>query len=208
MISRWGGIDDGEGGQTSRHNVNLEFEAWVEDGDHFTTQANLTFSPTAAVDLFLNFGQGFHSNDARIVVTGQVIADQVRALEEWGATPQEIRTAFQQINFDTNQAEITSLPRTTGAEIGLRSRMGRRLNFGSALWWIDVDEEYIYIADVGVPEQRGRPRRTGVDVERACGCCPGCGLMVISICRAAACGTRQMTPTVFRWRPRARRPAA
>lgn len=137
----------------------------VADDVIFSPKANLTFSPTAAVDLFLNFGQGFHSNDARIVVTGQVIADQVRALEEWGATAQEIRTAFQQINFDTNQAEVTSLPRTTGAEIGLRSRMGRRLNFGSAVWWIDVDEEYIYVADVGVPEQRGRTRRTGVDLE-------------------------------------------
>ncbi len=137
----------------------------IADDVIFSPKANLTFSPTAAVDLFLNFGQGFHSNDARTVVTGQVIADQMRALEEWGAKFQEIRVAFQQLNFDTDQAGVTSLPRTTGAEIGLRSRVGRGLNFGSALWWIDVDEEYVYSADVGVPEQRGRTRRTGIDVE-------------------------------------------
>ena len=137
----------------------------IADDVIFSPKANLTFSPTAAVDLFLNFGQGFHSNDARTVVTGQVIADQRQALKEWGATDQEIRQVFQQLNFDANQAGVTSLPRTTGAEVGVRTRAGRRLNLGSALWWIDVDEEYVYVADVGVPEQRGRTRRTGIDVE-------------------------------------------
>jgi len=39
------------------------------------------------------------------------------------------------------------------------------LNLSTALWWIDVDEEFIYAAETGVAEERGRTRRWGVDTE-------------------------------------------
>jgi outer membrane receptor protein involved in Fe transport len=39
------------------------------------------------------------------------------------------------------------------------------LNLSAVLWWIDVDEEFIYTAETGVSEERGRTRRWGVDVE-------------------------------------------
>ena len=40
-----------------------------------------------------------------------------------------------------------------------------RLNLGAALWWIDVEEEFIYAAEVGTSEKRGRTRRRGLDLE-------------------------------------------
>lgn len=40
-----------------------------------------------------------------------------------------------------------------------------RLNLAGALWWIDVEDEYIYVADTGAQERRGRTRRWGLDLE-------------------------------------------
>lgn len=39
------------------------------------------------------------------------------------------------------------------------------LNLSAVLWWIDVDEEFIYAAETGVAAERGRTRRWGVDTE-------------------------------------------
>jgi hypothetical protein len=40
-----------------------------------------------------------------------------------------------------------------------------RLNLAAAWWWIDVDNEFIYVAETGAQGARGRTRRRGCDVE-------------------------------------------
>lgn len=57
------------------------------------------------------------------------------------------------------------LPRTVGGELGLRTRLGKRQNLGSAAWWIDVQDEFVYAGDAGKTEEQGRTRRLGIDLE-------------------------------------------
>ena len=82
-------------------------------------------------DLFLNFGLGYHSNDAR----------------------------------DAVQPGGSGLARSTGAEIGARTRLYNRVELAASLWWLDLGSELVFVGDEGTTEQRGPTRRWGVDVE-------------------------------------------
>ena len=82
-------------------------------------------------DLFLNFGMGYHSNDAR----------------------------------DAVQPGGNGLARSTGAEIGARTRLYNRVELAASLWWLDLGSELVFVGDEGTTEQRGPTRRWGVDVE-------------------------------------------
>ena len=93
----------------------------------FTNPASLWHQ----TDLFLNFGMGYHSNDAR----------------------------------DAVQPGGSGLARSTGAEIGARTRLYNRVELASSLWWLDLGSELVFVGDEGTTEQRGPTRRWGVDFE-------------------------------------------
>ena len=93
----------------------------------FTNPASLWHQ----TDLFLNFGMGYHSNDAR----------------------------------DAVQPGGSGLARSTGAEIGTRTRLYNRVELASSLWWLDLGSELVFVGDEGTTEQRGPTRRWGVDFE-------------------------------------------
>ncbi|MFH1571012.1 MAG: TonB-dependent receptor [Gemmatimonadota bacterium] len=88
-------------------------------------KASLVYSPGQAVDLFANLGAGFHSNDARAVIVSQFVRDQVLALELMKATPGEVDTILDTLNFTRSQGDVPTLPRAVGAEVGLRLRWSR-----------------------------------------------------------------------------------
>ena len=93
----------------------------------FTNPASLWHQ----TDLFLNFGMGYHSNDAR----------------------------------DAVQPGGSGLARSTGGEIGARTRLYNRVELASSLWWLDLGSELVFVGDEGTTEQRGPTRRWGVDFE-------------------------------------------
>lgn len=128
-------------------------------------KANLVISPNRSLDLFVNFGTGFHSNDARNIV----IDERVRLLDKQyrreGMNDEQIESALTAQNFDPTHRQTGTLPRAIGAEVGLRTRLANRLNFGAAVWWLDLDREFVWVGDAGTTELSGRTRRYGVDLE-------------------------------------------
>ncbi len=92
---------------------------------------NMIYTPSERVQIFLNAGSGFHSNDARSVV---------------------------------QQQDKHELPRSVGAEIGSLFHLGNRFVATAALWWLDVENELVYVGDDGTTENKGSSRRTGVDI--------------------------------------------
>ncbi len=100
---------------------------------------SLIFGPWAKTEYFLNFGEGFHSNDGRGTTT----------------------------RIDPNTGDrvdsVTPLVRAKGAEIGVRTEFIPNLQSSLALWSLHLDSELVLDADAGtnVP---GRPsQRTGVE---------------------------------------------
>ena len=132
-------------------------------------KANLVISPARARDLFLNFGSGFHSNDARDVVINQRIRDLSRKFERDGLSQEQIADTLAALNFDPAQREAVVLPRAVGGEVGFRSRFADRFHFGAALWALDLESEFVYVGDAGTTEPSGRTRRYGVDMEMRLG---------------------------------------
>ena len=121
-------------------------------------KASVVLSPLPALDVFLNAGVGFHSNDARDVVIARQVATRRRA----GATDAELVAD----RFDPAQADTPVLPRAVGGEVGARLRLfGDRLSLGAALWRLDLDREFVFVGDAGTTELSGRTRRLGVDLE-------------------------------------------
>ena len=97
------------------------------------------FGPWAATELFGNFGLGFHSNDARGVVT------HVDPASGEAVTP------------------VTPLVQTRGGEIGVRTEVVPHVQTSLALWRLDMDSELLFTGDAGTTEPSRASRRQGIE---------------------------------------------
>ncbi|MCL4819118.1 MAG: TonB-dependent receptor [Vicinamibacteria bacterium] len=101
---------------------------------------SLALGPFDRTELYLNYGWGFHSNDAR------------------GAT----------ITRDPASGEpadpVDPLVRARGAELGLRSLALPGVQLTAALWGLDIDSELLFVGDAGTTEASRPSRRRGVEL--------------------------------------------
>jgi hypothetical protein len=101
-------------------------------------KASLIFTPTAASEIYVSGGMGFHSNDAR------------------GTT----------ISVDPSTgarvAPVAPLVRSRGAELGLRLAPVAGLRSTLSAWMLDLDSELLFTGDAGSTEPAAGSRRLGV----------------------------------------------
>jgi TonB-dependent Receptor Plug Domain len=97
------------------------------------------FQPLADSELFLNYGEGYHSNDARVVTCH---------LPTEGCDP-----------------SLETLPVATGEEVGWRTHFGSHVNLSASYWWLQLQDELVFDPDTGTTEARPRSHRQGVEVE-------------------------------------------
>lgn len=100
---------------------------------------SLILGPWARSEFFLNWGQGFHSNDAR-GITAKVTARTGEAIDP--ALP---------------------LVRTRGREIGFRTEWIPGLQSSVAVWQLEMASELVFVGDAGETEASGASRRHGVE---------------------------------------------
>ncbi|MBM3262970.1 MAG: TonB-dependent receptor [candidate division Zixibacteria bacterium] len=125
---------------------------------------NMVFSPGRHVEIYLNSGSGFHSNDARNVVIARGMTDFERSLRRAGQNDAQIETAFSARHFDPTQRGIRALPRAIGSELGVRTTI-KNATLAVALWRLSLEEELAWVGDEGTTEIKGATRRTGFDFE-------------------------------------------
>jgi len=92
---------------------------------------NFVYDANARVQYYLKTGSGFHSNDARVV-----LSDPTRP----------------------------TLPRALGADLGTVLKPASKLIVNAALWFLDLEQEFVWVGDAGIVELSGPSRRLGVDV--------------------------------------------
>ena len=126
---------------------------------------NLVFSPSDQVDIYLNGGTGFHSNDARDVIISQKINQLIRTGQTEDLTGEEIHQQLDDSQLDPEYAGITVLPRASGFEAGLRTWLGTRVLTSLAGWYLHMEEELVFVGDEGSTEVSGETRRLGLDAE-------------------------------------------
>ena len=103
-----------------------------------TPTASLAWRATDTIELYANYGQGFHSNDVR----GAAIS-----LDPISRTP-------------VNPIDV--LVRAEGAELGARYESG---SFNASLvgFWLSLDSELVFVGDAGTTEPNDGSRRFGVE---------------------------------------------
>lgn len=75
------------------------------------------------------------------------------------------------IGFHSNDSRVILeqeaediLPRAYGADIGAVVKPTRKMIANVALWYLDSEQEFVYVGDEGIVEPSGRSRRLGVDL--------------------------------------------
>ena len=96
--------------------------------------------PHEAVELYLNGGGGFHSNDAR----GTTLA-----IDPASGDP---------------VPSVDALARQWGTEIGARWQPDQRFHLTSVLWFLDSDSELVFVGDAGTTEPKFSSQRFGVEL--------------------------------------------
>jgi len=117
----------------SRGNGGSEIEGIV------SPKITAIFGPWEKTELYLNFGTGFHSNDARGVNTTRDPSSGDRV------------------------EPVDPLVRTIGAEVGVRTQIIPHVTATVAAWWLDNDSELVYIGDEGTNEAGPGSRRYGLE---------------------------------------------
>ncbi|MFN4324551.1 MAG: TonB-dependent receptor [Azonexus sp.] len=105
-----------------------------------TPKLALIWGPWQKTELYLNYGHGFHSNDARGTTITVDPAD--------GTTPVQ---------------RVKPLVRTRGYEIGLRSEPLPGWRSTVSLWQLDAASELLFVGDAGTTEASRPSRRRGVE---------------------------------------------
>jgi outer membrane receptor protein involved in Fe transport len=112
-------------------------------------KANAIFGPWRQTELYLSYGQGFHSNDLRGALT------TVNALQSelTGTTVPQAKTPF--------------LTKAEGYEVGVRSEILPNVSASAALFVLNLDSEATFNGDQAITTA-GRPsRRTGIELTAA-----------------------------------------
>lgn len=101
---------------------------------------SLVFGPWADTELFLNFGYGFHSNDARGVTNH-----------------------YDPFDPSVPTKGAPGLAKQRGAEGGIRTQYVPGLVSTLAVWYLHSDSELLFVGDAGTTEATGPSERYGVE---------------------------------------------
>ncbi len=105
----------------------------------WSPKASIIFGPWNQTEFFMNWGFGFHSNDARGTTT---TIDPTTLLS---VTP------------------VTPLVRSQGYEVGYRSSAIKNLNTSFTLWYLELGSELLFVGDAGTTEPSRPSRRYGIE---------------------------------------------
>jgi uncharacterized protein affecting Mg2+/Co2+ transport len=122
--------------------VNSDFAANSGTTNDRITSPKLSFvfGPFDKTEYFLNWGQGFHSNDAR------------------GTT-----ISVDPTDHTTPVNKVPALVKTKGEEIGIRTEAIPNLQSSLALWRLTLGSELVFVGDAGTTEPSRPSLRRGIE---------------------------------------------
>ncbi len=119
--------------------ANLAANSGTASDQMVTPKLSLVFGPWQRSEIYLNYGHGFHSNDARGTT---ITADP--------ATGDPV-------------SRVQPLVRTKGVELGLRSELLPGWQSTAAVWQLETASELLFVGDAGTTEASRPSRRYGLE---------------------------------------------
>ncbi len=101
---------------------------------------NAAWIPADGVEVYFNYGQGFHSNDVR------------------GAT-----ITVDPINGDAVDP-VDVIAQAEGHEIGVRFEPSSNFNFSAVAFWLELNSELLFVGDAGTSEPNDATKRRGIEL--------------------------------------------
>ncbi len=111
-----------------------------EDDAIASPKVGLVFGPWLDTELYVSYGRGFHSNDAR----GTTITVDPGSVDPVDA--------------------VDPLVASEGTEAGIRTEWIDGLRSSVAVWLLDLDSELLFVGDAGTTEATRPSRRWGVEL--------------------------------------------
>lgn len=96
---------------------------------------NAIYSSSDTTHWFANYGQGYHSNDARGFSEGSRV--------------------------DQEKADVFA--RSEGADLGVQTQLNDNLQLAISLWWLTLDSELVFVGDNGETEVSDKSERKGIE---------------------------------------------
>ena len=118
---------------------NLAANSGAASASIVSPKLSLVFGPWSRTEYFLNWGHGFHSNDAR----GATLTVDPRTLAP--------------------TARVSPLAKTRGSEFGLRSQAIEHLNVSVTLWHLTQASELVFAGDAGTTQASRASHRNGLE---------------------------------------------
>ena len=142
--TRWGEMVRTVAGlRADRYRFDVRSDRIENTGRTSDTQVSPSFSlilaPFESTEFYVNYGHGFHSNDARGTVAG-IDPATLEAVER-----------------------APGLVRSRGMELGLRTEAIPKMQTAVSLYRLDFDSELTYIGDAGMTEAGDASRRYGIE---------------------------------------------
>jgi len=104
-------------------------------------KAAVAWTPISQVELYANYGEGFHSNDGRGTAITVSPKDGV-----------------------TSNDKVTALVKARGYEVGARARPITGLTLTATYWWLNLQSELQYQGDAGETAPVGPSKRRGYEL--------------------------------------------
>jgi hypothetical protein len=122
--------------------VNSDFDAnsGTTDAHLASPKLSLIYGPFAKTEYFLNWGQGFHSNDARGTTITVDPTDHVTPVQK-----------------------VPALVKSKGEEIGIRTEAIPNLQSSLALWRLTLASELLFVGDAGTTVASRPSLRRGIE---------------------------------------------
>ncbi len=131
--------------RADRFDFHVQSSIVANSGDRSASIASpklsLIFGPWAKTEYFVNYGYGFHSNDARGTVA------TVAAKDPKGPAI----------------SPVNPLVRSKGGEVGARTEIVPGLQSSLSLWALKLDSELLFVGDAGETEPSRASKRYGVE---------------------------------------------
>ena len=129
----------------------------------FSPKASVVLGPWGGLELYLNGGYGFHSEDAR----GASISGSASSLLQGQPLATEHFPLPQDSTYQGGGPTVEPIPllaRTKGAEVGARFTGGSSWSAGASLWGLDIASEAVFVGDAGTTAPNRPSRRTGIEL--------------------------------------------